>query len=370
MFFVFYFLPFKSYCIVRKWCQKFYVVFRYVHGENKTFDKNQYKKTIKTTPYNTNTHTHMEPFKTKRFRLYYYIRLSFISPIFSTASVWAIGHPHHKQANKNILHITHQQYSPIFTDIDTDIDPRVIHSNTQRKRIFKRTDTFYTSLDNFHFVALLLLAVFLECLCYFCVVGSCRLLTVLFIADLFRIYFNLVCGLFTGTLYSIRYILAICCFWFFFCRIFKSIFTLNWRKFSGLFIHCCHLMTSFFYSNALILSVSRVFFFLFFSIFQHKLRSKLICVVFFAFYFCCIKTSTNAFRLLEIIFGSQLFVCLFVCQRKEVFFSQLMKTSSKCGQWKVSNPKSVFVSNHLNSSAFAWNISNIRNIEVDKWIRF
>lgn len=113
------------------------------------------------------------------------------------------------------------------------------------------------------------------------------------------------------------------------------------------------------------------FFFLLFSFFQHKLRSKQICVVFIAFYVCCIKTSTNAFRLLENNFRFAI-VCLFVwlSKKRSFFLSQLTKTSSKCGQWKVFNPKSVFVSIHLNSLAFAWNISNIRNIEVDKWIRF
>lgn len=44
-------------------------VFRYVqvHGENKTFDKNQYKKkTIKTTPYSTYNHTHMESIQNQK----------------------------------------------------------------------------------------------------------------------------------------------------------------------------------------------------------------------------------------------------------------------------------------------------------------
>lgn len=73
-------------------------------------------------------------------------------------------------------------------------------------------------------------------------------------------------------------------------------------------------------SNALILAVSRGFFFLLFSFFQHQLRSKQICVVFIAFYFCCIKTSTNAFRLLENNFRFAI-VCLFVClSKKRSFF--------------------------------------------------
>lgn len=60
---------------------------------------------------------------------------------------------------------------------------------------------------------------------------------------------------------------------------------------------------------------------LLFAFFQHKLRSKQICVAFIAFYFRCIKTSTNAFRLLENNFRFAI-VCLFVClSKKRSFFS-------------------------------------------------
>lgn len=82
-------------------------VFWYVHGENKTFDKNQYKKnTIKTTPYSTYTLIHTwNHSKPKGFD--FTITFDFhLYPQYFRQHRY--GHPHHKQANKNILHIAHQ----------------------------------------------------------------------------------------------------------------------------------------------------------------------------------------------------------------------------------------------------------------------
>lgn len=103
-------------------------------------------------------------------------------------------------------------------------------------------------------------------------------------------------------------------------------------------------------------------FFLFF--FQHQLRSKQICVVFIAFYFCCIKTSTNAFRLLENDFRFAI-VCLFVCQRKEVFSLSWQKLHRNVANEKFS------IQNQFSSRSILipWHsLEMYRLQEILKWI--